>query len=53
MSEKHERHCALHLGLSIAKLVLKAAAVAAAFCLVDEVHKVHKAIEHHGHGDRK
>lgn len=37
----------LHLGFGIAKLVLKAAAVAAAFCVVKEVHKVHRAIEEH------
>ena len=48
--KKHACHFALHLGFGIAKIVLKAAAVAAAFCLVKEVHKVHKAIEHH---DRK
>lgn len=47
MENKHsEMHFALHLGFGIAKVVLKAAAVAAAFCLVKEVHKVHKAIEH-------
>lgn len=45
--KKHEcQHC-LHVGMKIAKLVLKAAGVAAAFCLVSEVHKVHKAIEKH------
>lgn len=43
--EKCEK--ALHIGLSITKVVLKAAAVAAAFCLVKEVHKVHKAIEYY------
>lgn len=47
--QKHECDFALHLGLNIAKIVLKAAAVAAAFCIVKEVHKVHKAIEHHEH----
>ena len=36
---------ALHLGFKIAKLALEAAAVAAAFCLMKEVHKVHRAIE--------
>ncbi|MDE5645743.1 MAG: hypothetical protein K2L59_10480 [Muribaculaceae bacterium] len=44
----HEKNCdhfALHLGFKIAKLALEAAAVAAAFCLMKEVHKVHKAIE--------
>lgn len=48
MSEKnHECQFALHLGFGIAKLVLKAAGVAAAFCIMKEVHKVHKAIEAH------
>ena len=47
--KKHECAFALHLGFGIAKIVLKAAAVAAAFCLVKEVHKVHKAIEQHEH----
>lgn len=50
MEEKnHECNFALHLGMGIAKLVLKAGLVAAAFCLVKEVHKVHKSIEHHEH----
>ncbi|MCM1490192.1 MAG: hypothetical protein NC095_05130 [Muribaculum sp.] len=40
-----EMRFALHLGFDIAKIVLKAAMVAAAFCAVKEVHKVHKAIE--------
>lgn len=49
---QEERQCkemrfALHLGFDIAKIVLKAAMVAAAFCAVKEVHKVHKAIEAH------
>lgn len=44
-SVKNEAHLALHLGFKIAKLALKAAMVAAGFCLVKEVHKVHKAIE--------
>lgn len=48
MDGKHsEAKFALHLGFDIAKLFMKAAAVAAAFCLVKEVHKVHKAIEKH------
>lgn len=46
MEHRHDEHCGLHLGFAIAKMVLKAATVAAAFCLVKEVHKVHKAIEH-------
>ncbi|MDE6077124.1 MAG: hypothetical protein K2G29_05270, partial [Muribaculaceae bacterium] len=48
MENKHEEcEKALHIGFGVAKLVLKAAAVAAAFCLVKEVHKVHKAIEYY------
>ena len=40
MENKHEEcEKALHIGFGVAKLVLKAAAVAAAFCLVKEVHK--------------
>lgn len=46
MEHRHDDHFGLHLGLTIAKIALKAATVAAAFCLVKEVHKVHKAIEH-------
>lgn len=47
---QEERQCkeakfALRLGFDIAKIMLKAAMVAAAFCAVKEVHKVHKAIE--------
>lgn len=38
-------HCALHLGIKIAELVLKAAAVCAAICTVKEIHKVHKNLE--------
>ena len=41
----HDCHCGLHFGFAIAKLALKAAVVAAGFCLVKEVHKVHKSIE--------
>lgn len=48
MEEKHEHgHCGLHLAMKIAKLALQAASVAAAFCLVKEVHKVHRAVENH------
>ncbi len=47
MEERHDKHCGLNLGFKIAKLVLKAAGVAAAFCLVKEVHRVHKSIERH------
>lgn len=48
MEEKtrHEIQCGLRLGLDIAKLLLKAAGVAAAYCLVHEVHKVHHSIKH-------
>lgn len=44
MSHEHP-HFGLHLGFEIAKLALKAAAVAATFCMVKEIHKVHKEIE--------
>lgn len=50
MEDRHQHgheHCALHLVLKITKLALQAASVAAAFCIVKEVHKVHKAVEHH------
>jgi len=47
MEHKNEENFGLHLCLSIVKIALKAAAVAAAFCIVKEVHKVHKAIEEH------
>ena len=48
MEAKHEEcQKALHMAFGITKIVLKAAAVAAAFCLVKEVHKVHKAIEYY------
>lgn len=43
--ERRELHFALRLGFDIAKVLLKGAMVAAAFCAVKEVHKVHKAIE--------
>jgi len=48
MGHHHEEDKGLHLGFKVAKFALKVAAVAAAFCLVKEVHKVHKAI-----GDNK
>lgn len=41
----HGARCALHLAFKIAKLAFQAASVAAAFCIVHEVHKVHHAIE--------
>lgn len=47
MDHKHEDKFALHLGFGIAKLALTAASVAAAFCMVKEIHKVHKAIEYY------
>ena len=43
--KKKECEFATHLAFGITKIVLKAAAVAAAFCMVKEIHKVHKAIE--------
>lgn len=45
--EKKQDHCAAHACIKIAKLALKAAGVAAAFCMVHEIHKVHKSIEAH------
>lgn len=45
--ENHPVHFALHLGFEIAKIALKAASVAAAFCICKEIHKVHKGIEAH------
>ena len=43
--EERHHHC-MHVAFDIAKLALKVASVAAAFCIVKEVHRVHKAIEH-------
>lgn len=43
--EHHHEHSCLHLGFEIAKLALKAASVAAAFCMVHEIHKVHTSIK--------
>lgn len=43
--EHNHENLALHLGFKIAGIALKAAAVTAAFLLMREVHKVHKAIE--------
>lgn len=55
MAHSHESHD-LHVALKIVKIALKAASVAAAFCIAKEIHKVHKAIEkkeeekeHHHH----
>ena len=46
MSHEHEHdHFGLKLGFKIAKLVLSAATVATAVCMVKEIHKVHRAIE--------
>lgn len=49
MSHEHESF-GLHLGFKIAKLALQAAGVAAAFCAVRELGKIHhrmKKEEHH------
>jgi hypothetical protein len=35
----------VRLGFKIAKIVFQAATVAAAFCMVHEIHKVHRSIE--------
>lgn len=45
MAHEERKHECVHMAFGIAKLVLKAASVAAAFCAVKEIHKVHKAIE--------
>ena len=42
--EDKTRECT-KLGFEIAKLVFKAAGIAAAYCLVREAHKILKAIE--------
>ena len=47
--ENEKRHCCLKMGLKVAKLVLSAATVATAICMVKELHKVHRAIEDHHH----
>ena len=44
--ERNEIHTGLHIGLAIAKLFVKAAGVAAAICLVKEVHKAIERREH-------
>lgn len=53
MSHEHEHqhhhdheHCAVKMAFKIAKLALQAASVAAAFCAVKEIHKLHRAVEH-------
>lgn len=45
MENRHDSHRCVHLAFEIAKVVMKAASVAAAFCMVKEIHKVHKSIE--------
>ena len=47
MAHEEKTDNTLHLAFDIAKLALKVAAVAAAFCAVKEIHNVHKAIESH------
>lgn len=48
-NHKHDEECkcspAAHRCMKIAKLVLKAAQVAATICIAKEIHRVHKAIE--------
>lgn len=43
----HNDRKGLILGLKIAKLALQAASVAAGFCIVREIHRVHKSLEAH------
>lgn len=47
MAHEEKNDSALRLGFDIAKLALKVASVAAAFCVVKEIHNVHRAIERH------
>ncbi len=43
MTSEHRHE--IRLGMSILKIALKAAVVCAAFRMVNEIHKVHRAIE--------
>lgn len=43
--EKDARIRCMHECMGIAKVVLKAATVAALFCAVKEIHRIHRAIE--------
>ncbi len=45
MAHEEKSDNTLRLAFDIAKLALKVATVAAAFCAVKEIHNVHKAIE--------
>lgn len=47
MEHEHHHHAPLgvRIGFEITKIGLKAAMVAAAFCAIKELHKVHRAIE--------
>ena len=45
MAHEEKADNTLRLAFDIAKLALKVATVAAAFCAVKEIHNVHKAIE--------
>lgn len=51
MAHEHEfdhcKHHKAHCCMKIAKLALKAAGVCAAFCIANEIHRVHKSIEKH------
>ncbi|MCM1452675.1 MAG: hypothetical protein NC102_10475 [Clostridium sp.] len=42
---EHEGSRGMHVAMKITKLALKVASVAAAFCMVSEIHKVHQAID--------
>ena len=48
MSHEQESY-GLHLGFKIAKLALQAATVAAAFCGVHELHKIHHRLKKEQH----
>lgn len=44
---KHDHMHCVHTCLKVARVMLQAATVAAAFCGVKELHRLHKAIEKH------
>ena len=45
LNHHKDHHCGLKLAYKIARVALHAATVAAAFLLVEEVHKVHHALK--------
>ena len=53
--QKCEKKCCevAHVCLKVTKVLLQAATVAAAFCVVKELHRIHKAVENHHHDHHK